>query len=70
MRGEACHGGTLECLLGLVRVPDLLNDEGWSDAMAGCVGLMHVASPVQLPGDAKLSDEEIVAQAVPPVRSP
>ena len=28
----------------LVRVPDLLGDEGWEAAMAGCDGLAHVAS--------------------------
>lgn len=30
-------------------------------AMDGCVGLMHVASPVQLPGDGALSDEQAVS---------
>ncbi|EOD13977.1 hypothetical protein EMIHUDRAFT_124402, partial [Emiliania huxleyi CCMP1516] len=48
----------------LVRVPDLLSDEGWLAAMDGCVGLMHVASPVQLPGDGALSDDQIIEQAV------
>ena len=34
----------------LVRVPDLLGDEGWEAAMAGCDGLAHVASPVNIGG--------------------
>ena len=45
-------------------MPDLLSDEGWLAAMDGCVGLMHVASPVQLPGDGALSDDQIIEQAV------
>lgn len=45
-------------------MPDLLSDEGWLAAMDGCVGLMHVASPVQLPGDGALSDDHIIEQAV------
>jgi len=48
----------------LVKVPSLLSDEGWSAAMNGCVGLMHVASPVNLPGSAPLPDEDIIEQAV------
>ena len=46
----------------LARVPGLLSDEGWADAMAGCVGLMHVASPVSLGGDADA--DSMVNQAV------
>ena len=46
----------------LARVPDLLSDEGWAEAMAGCVGLMHVASPVDLSSSAP--EKEMVAQAV------
>ena len=46
----------------LVRVPDLLSDEGWSEAMAGCDGLAHVASPVVL---GAVGDEAaIISQAV------
>ena len=46
----------------LVRVPDLLSDEGWADAMKGCQGLAHVASPVDLSGTA--NDTEMVRMAV------
>jgi nucleoside-diphosphate-sugar epimerase len=46
----------------LVRVPDLLSDEGWAEAMAGCHGLAHVASPVVLGGGG--DEAAIVAQAV------
>ena len=45
----------------LVRVPDLLSDEGWAEAMAGCDGLAHVASPVDIGADA--SETDLVAQA-------
>ena len=45
----------------LVRVPDLLSDEGWAEAMAGCDGLAHVASPVDISADA--SETDMVAQA-------
>ena len=41
----------------LVRVPDLLSDEGWADAMAGCVGLAHVASPVDIAGNTAEDDD-------------
>ena len=46
----------------LVRVPDLLSDEGWADAMAGCVGLAHVASPVDISGNTP--EEKMISQAV------
>ncbi|KAJ1475286.1 hypothetical protein T484DRAFT_1968579 [Baffinella frigidus] len=34
----------------LVSIPDLLGDEGWAEAMAGCAGLAHVASPIETSG--------------------
>jgi dihydroflavonol-4-reductase len=46
----------------LVRVPDLLSDEGWADAMKGCAGLAHVASPVDLTG--KADADTLVSMAV------
>ena len=46
----------------LVRVPDLLSDEGWAAAMEGCQGLVHVASPVDLTGNA--DETEMVRVAV------
>ena len=46
----------------LVRVPDLLSDEGWAEAMAGCVGLAHVASPVDISGNTP--EETMISQAV------
>lgn len=49
---------TLGCQL--AKVPDLLLDDGWNDAMAGCDGLAHIASPVF----ANLSAEEMTKQAV------
>mmetsp|Transcript_90862 Transcript_90862/g.257384 ORF Transcript_90862/g.257384 Transcript_90862/m.257384 type:complete len:330 (-) Transcript_90862:160-1149(-) len=48
----------------LARVPDLLSDEGWAEAMDGCVGLVHVASPVQMAAAGDTPDENIVEQAV------
>ena len=46
----------------LVRVPDLLSDEGWAEAMAGCVGLAHVASPVDIAGNTP--EDVMISQAV------
>ena len=46
----------------LVRVPDLLADDGWAEAMNGCDGLAHVASPVDLSGTA--DEATMVAMAV------
>ena len=45
-----------------VRVPDLLSDEGWAEAMAGCVGLAHVASPVDIAGNTP--EDVMISQAV------
>ena len=44
----------------LVRIPELLSDEGWPEAMKGCDGLVHVASPVTIGGG---SESEMVPQA-------
>jgi len=46
----------------LVRVPDLLSDEGWPEAMKGCAGLIHVASPVDISSSA--DEKVLVDQAV------
>lgn len=46
----------------LVRIPDLLSDEGWAAALDGCAGLIHVASPVDLTGNA--NEAELVRMAV------
>lgn len=40
---------------------DLMSDEGWAEAMAGCTHVAHVASP--LPADKPKSDDELIVPA-------
>lgn len=40
---------------------DLMSDDGWDDAMAGCDGVIHVASPI--PTDAPKHEDELVVPA-------
>ena len=40
---------------------DLMSDDGWADAVAGCSHVAHVASP--LPSNAPTSDDELIVPA-------
>ena len=40
---------------------DLMSDDGWAEAMAGCTHVAHVASP--LPSNAPKSDDELIVPA-------
>jgi dihydroflavonol-4-reductase len=40
---------------------DLMSDDGWADAVAGCSHVAHVASP--LPSNAPASDDELIVPA-------
>jgi dihydroflavonol-4-reductase len=40
---------------------DLMNDAGWQDSMAGCDGVIHVASPI--PTDAPKHEDELIVPA-------
>lgn len=53
---EAAHGSTARLE---VATADLLSDDGWDEAMAGCEHVLHVASPLASGAD----PEEIVATA-------
>jgi len=46
----------------LVAVPDLLADEGWAEAMAGCAGFVHVSSLA--PSPLMTNAEEMIREAV------
>lgn len=56
-RGGADPGDTLR----VVRA-DLQNDEGWTEAAAGCDGILHVASPTLT--QAPKNDDEMVRPAI------
>ena len=45
-----------------IAVADLLKDEGWSEAMEGCTGLFHMASP--FPGGDVEDEDKLLAPAV------
>eukprot|EP00966_Prymnesium_polylepis_P013705 316365-Prymnesium_polylepis.1 len=46
----------------LVRVPALLSDDGWAEAVQDCVGVMHVAPPVDIGSSSP--EQQMIDQAV------
>ena len=59
VRAAVTRAGVSDERLELV-VADLLSDDGWDDAVAGCAGVLHVASPLTATSD----EEAVIRPAV------